>query len=540
MSGHSDKFISSDQQQVNRSQWLPLAGVLTFALITRLLFFSGMFGSDDIVYLERSIDVATGTWSSANYNGALRYGFNIPAGLLLHFFGVSEPTANLWPLFCSLAEIAVVYLLAVRLWGHRTAAYVALIMASFPLHIAVATRIHADPVVCLFITLSFCLFYLGEKSNRRRTYFLCGVAMGLVFWAKELAFITVLPFLAYPLIFWRINLRWVYVIAGGALLFALHLALMQWIADDPLHLYKVVTGQISNALASSQAADELPVYYYLKYLFFDVRHTWISCFFAIPILFVAATRRSLSTNIGQSELYIIFWLVSLLIFLSLSPVSINPFRFVQKQSNYLTIFLAPIALLAGRQIANIPKETSLVVMAIVVIGGVALGALQQVDYRTFTSNSKAAVAFARAHTNDWVIGSANNENIAIIYSRIVGDTDLPARFYDYGVLAAQNRPGEGITQSADEGYLILDRQTMGWGAKAMPKLAYPLACWQSVATLKPTGFGLGNTLLNGASAAFAVLPEALAVRLSEIANKLGQPQPATVYRVSKSNLLCQN
>ena len=37
------------------------------------------------------------------------------------------------------------------------------------------------------------------------------------------------------------------------------------------------------------------------------------------------------------------------------------------------------------------------VLAVIMTGGLALGALEQQAYQVFTSNSKAAVAFAKAH-----------------------------------------------------------------------------------------------------------------------------------------------
>jgi len=145
--------------------------IVAAAAAVRFLFWNGPLGSDDVVYLRRSLDVASGEWSTANYNGALRYGFNIPAGMLLRVLGTNDFTVNLWPLFCSLAEIGVVYAFARELWGTRAAATSALILAFVPLHIASATRIHADPVVALFVTLSFTLFYWAERRQSRWLFF---------------------------------------------------------------------------------------------------------------------------------------------------------------------------------------------------------------------------------------------------------------------------------------------------------------------------------------------------------------------------------
>ena len=135
-----------------------LIALLVLATLLRFAFFNGPYGSDDLIYLGRSVQIAQGDWESANYNGALRYGFNIPAGFFIYLFGINIVSANLWPLTCSIAEIAAVYFLAFHLWGRRPALYAALILAFIPLHVASATRIHADPVVAFFLSSSFVFF----------------------------------------------------------------------------------------------------------------------------------------------------------------------------------------------------------------------------------------------------------------------------------------------------------------------------------------------------------------------------------------------
>jgi hypothetical protein len=533
---HSERPVPSSESHAYIDKGLALTFLLAASFAIRVLFFNGPFGSDDIVYLARSIDVANGVWSSANYNGALRYGFNMPEGLLLRVFGINEFTANLWPLFCSLAEILVVYLFASKLWCRRSALFAGLVMASFPIQIALATRIHADSVVCFFITLVFFLFYLGEKSNSRSAYLICGFSMGLVFWTKELAIITILPFFLYPLLFRRINGNWIYVVIGGAALLLLHFALMQWIAGDPLHVFKVVTGQVNRNFVESGQGDD-SAWYYFKYLFVDIRHTWIAPFFVFPFIFLAIRGSQGSSTNCCGDLYILFWLASLLFFLSFTPVSFHPLRLAMKQSNYLSIFLAPIAMISGRQIANLPKWASLSVISVVVVGGVGLGALQQANYRVFTSNSKAAVLFSEAHPDEWILGTENNARIANEYSYLIGNDNLSKLFYTFDDKFAQGDPNSMISQQSDDGYLIVDQQTMDW-VNPMAKLNYPLACWQEVDRLTPTGLGAGNYLVDWLIAMAHYLPVPLAQRLTPPLQALSQPKPAIVYRVNKHKLLC--
>ena len=241
-----------------------LAAILLFALALRLALFNGPFGSDDTVYYQRALEISRGEWTPANYNGALRYGFNLPAGLLMRVFGPSVFAANLWPLLCSLAEVATVYLVGAALGGRRIAAIAALLLAATPLHIAVASRIHADAVVSAALSGSFALLFFGLRRRSVALLFAAGLCLGAVFWAKELAAVTFLAFL--PLLAYfsaRGSHQWAgrrrglaAALAGLALMFALHFALMAAIAGDPLHAIRVVTGAMQrNFIDGGQSED---------------------------------------------------------------------------------------------------------------------------------------------------------------------------------------------------------------------------------------------------------------------------------------------
>lgn len=174
---------------------LDLTLILLLALVVRLVTYNGAFGSDDLTYFQRAAELARGEWTSANYNGALRYGFNLPAAGFIALFGESLFVANLWPLACSLIEISAVYMFASAVMNRRAGAYAALLLASAPLHIAVATRIHADPVVSMFVTVGYVLLYFGALRRRPMLLFAAGLSIGCIFWTKELAAVTWFAFL---------------------------------------------------------------------------------------------------------------------------------------------------------------------------------------------------------------------------------------------------------------------------------------------------------------------------------------------------------
>ena len=346
---------------------LILTLILLFAFFIRVFFFNGEFGSDEVVYLTRSLEVANGQWPSSNYNGALRYGYNIPSGLFIYLFGLNMFTANLWPLLCSLIEISLVFLFSWKNINHKAALFSALLLAVLPLHVAVSTRLHADPVVSMFLTLSFVSFYKAELESNKYLYFLTGIFLGCVFWVKELASVTFFAFLLYPIFIKKIKSVWLYLVSGALVMLLIHFALMEFIAGDPLHAIRTVMGQMKRGLHDASRYEDSP-WYYFKYLFFDIKHTWLAPLLAL--LAILAFSNSTTLTRGKDALkYAIYWLVSLLVVLLFFPVSFAPLRFAMKQSNYLTLFLAPICIITGAALTAIPRKTAYMLTAITLLGG---------------------------------------------------------------------------------------------------------------------------------------------------------------------------
>ena len=97
MSVGSTALASQDAPTVWRFP-AKLALVLGLAVVVRLLFFRGLFPSDDLVYFTRGLEISKGIWTSSDYVGSIRYGTNIPLGIALALFGPSLFSAALAPL----------------------------------------------------------------------------------------------------------------------------------------------------------------------------------------------------------------------------------------------------------------------------------------------------------------------------------------------------------------------------------------------------------------------------------------------------------
>lgn len=511
---------------------LHLLLVVGVALLVSVVTFNGAFGSDDVVYFDRAAQLALGHWERADYNGALRYGFNLPAAAFIAIFGESVLAANLWPLLCSLIEVAAVYVFTAAAMNRRAGLCAALLLATAPLHMAVATRVHADPVVAMFLTVGFVLVYFGHRRQDRGLLFAAGLSIGGVFWAKELAAVTWFAFLPLLPLFRQ---RWAevgWVLLGLLLAMAGHGLLMVSLAGDPLHLVKVVLGAMKrNFIDGGQGEDG--AFFYLRYLFVDLRHVGLVGLFAALALWRVPRHGPGGADAAAGFRFAMVWAASLLLVLSVFPVSLSPLRFTMKQTNYLTLFMAPLAVLAGMGLATLGagwRRGALIAAAAV---GLLLGLLQQADYRVFTANSKALAPFALNHPKALVVGSVNNSSLGNLLARVSRPGAARAHIFDFDEVQKEIPLYKEKLPKAETIYAVLDQQTIA-AASMKVKISAPLPCWKHLQQVTPTGFGLGNSLV---SALISVV--GAESRIAGVLGRLGQPRRADIYRVEGRDVLCR-
>jgi 4-amino-4-deoxy-L-arabinose transferase-like glycosyltransferase len=529
--------------------WQVLVLVLLLALVIRVSLFNGAFGSDDNVYYDRALDVANGHWSSASYNGALRYGFNLPAGLLAAAFGPSLWVVNLWPLLCSLIEVGMVYAFAQALGGRRLAVSAALLLACAPLHVSVATRIHADPVVASFLTSGVVLTYFGWRDRRPDLLLAAGLALGGVFWAKELAAVTYFALL--PLL-WFFRGRWrdlAIVIGGVLLMLVLHGVLMTAIAGHPLHLVRTVLMAVQRNFVQGGDGEDAASYY-LRYLFVDVRHTgllgWLGALGSALMLVSRRREHGAVATDGRAEDgargFFLVWLLGLLLVLSLFPVSLSPLRLTLKQSNYISLFLAPLAIAAACTLQALPQRLGQVLLAMACLLGLTLAALQQADYRAFTANGKAAALWSEQHADVQLLGSKSNANVAALWLRAQrGGADLKPVRALVAWPPTDTQPGPvaapELRAPIRRMYVIYEPLTLAWPG-SRPPLGQPLSCWIPAFVLNPIDLGLGNRFAGQVADLIRLLGVGPAERAATLFDRLARPEPATVYAVTGNDPWC--
>ncbi len=514
-----------------------VVAVLAFALLLRIVFYTGFFGSDEVTYVEYAFKLLDGDWAVSSYVGANRYGVNLPIAAFAALFGRSEWAAALYAIACSLGEIALVACMAGRLIGQRAALLAAVVLACLPTHVHLAGRLMADAPLALAITASFLFFFDGEMRHRPWSYFIAGCAAGFSFWIKQATIFYLLVFLIYPLMFRRLDGRWTWMVLGFLLVFLSNNLLFQVLTGDPLYLLKAMSSRHASGYLENEAAtgamSNSPLTY-LNYLFLKIHHTWLLGYLAgLGVLAWLMRRRKNPPDVhDQGSKFVVFWGLGMLGVMSLLVVSFRPLMLVPKQTNYMLMFATPLALLAGYWLAQVQTNRQRVMLMLVVAPSIMLAALHQATVHVFTANSKAAVKFAAANPQAKVLANTNPYRAAT-FDNLVRPSARPAHIGSMDELAAtQQSLASGSGGTPAERLVILDTTTLAWSSsEPMRRLEDVPPCWIKQGVLTPE---LSRTSQIVRSSVLGVLGGLPAATGSALATRLQPhltPAAAVVFRV---------
>ncbi|HXH84023.1 MAG TPA: glycosyltransferase family 39 protein [Candidatus Tectomicrobia bacterium] len=494
--------------------WSIIVAIAVLAGALRLLFFTGFFGSDDVNAARSALDVARGHWPVTDYVVSQRYGIFLPTALVIRLFGFTEFSVTLWAWLCSVGEVVVACAFACRAWGPTAGLTTGILLATLPLHVHTGGQPTGDAPLAFFITLSLVLFYVAETRGGRGWYFAAGLAAGATFWIKEVATIWVGVFVLHAAVVGRWNRRWLLVAAGFAVMVLASMLLFLVIAGDPLHYFKVVM---------KRRQDGRMLWLYPYYLFLDLRHTWILGYLALAGAIAWWRARAAEARTDVVTRYVVVWLAGIVLVLTFFVVKLRPLTFVAQQVNYMTMFLAPMALLAGLALARARPGWRLAALSLWLPGAIALAGLEQQAVRAFTANSRAAWEFAQAHRDAALYGTVHAAQMASVLP-VPGDARTRPRILPLTRVASEPVGGRPV-------YVVLDAETMGWGDELSITPADVPACWEPVTRLEPQGYGLGQRIATGLRTIVGYLPDAVGRRLQARLDRIIAPRPAVVYRV---------
>jgi 4-amino-4-deoxy-L-arabinose transferase-like glycosyltransferase len=313
---------------------LPLIVIL--ALAVRLTFFTGLSEVDDYNYAKYAHEIANGEfnlWGSGQVTGGLqrfRFSILLPVAFSFATLGVSNFTAILWPLVCSLGSIILIFYLGKQFGDEGVGLLAAFLYSLFPLDVVYATRLLPEAILPLFTGLSVFLFLRADASparGRAYLYFiLAGVLLGVAYFVRVSAVLILLFFGVYVL--YRRKLRKEYFLPVATfLLFVLLEVSLYYLKTGDL-LYRFHELQANNAHWKALGMNA-PAGYYFQQLFGNdlLKYFYCAIFFATSYLLLSK----------QSVIHIaLLWMVSLFIFLEYAPI--------YKEARFLSIITMPALL----------------------------------------------------------------------------------------------------------------------------------------------------------------------------------------------------
>lgn len=213
------------RERVQAYETALLALAILAGLSVRLVFFTGLIGSDDLTYADAARYMFSSEherpFEDATAGGVAirRIGLNLPLFLAMQAFGVSEQSLALAPLLFSLAGIPIVWGL-LRLWaGPGAGLTAAWLWALLPVDVYTATLWLPDNVFATVFATFLLFLALSERSQTGRWAALfAGVALGYLEYVKEIAYVFIVPLAAHAAYTWwrtrRLNTRVIYVVVG--------------------------------------------------------------------------------------------------------------------------------------------------------------------------------------------------------------------------------------------------------------------------------------------------------------------------------------
>jgi len=507
------------------------AVVMLVAITFRWLGYTGYFGSDEVTYTDSAFRIVNGDWRLDDYVGANRLGVNLPVAAFAWLFGTTEFSAALFSLLCSLGEVALVTWAAFRMFGRRTALFAGLLIATLPSHVHFAGRMMADSPLCLTITAAFVLFHEGEARRWPMGYFLAGVCAGLSFWIKPVTLFVFGILLVYPLLVRRLDWHWLWMAAGLVLSMAVNGLIFKVWTGNFWYVFDVMRERRSSGyLEAGTSAGEIfsAAHLYLVYLFGKIYHTGLLAYLAVlGLVLVWLHHRATPLRERQAAAYVLFWALGLVLILSVLPVGFNPLIFVPKQTNYMLIFVAPLCLLAGYGLAQMPLRVAGAVTAAAMVLGFLFALLLQGSVAVFTANSWASLRYVQAHPGAQFYVMSNVYRAAL-FNRLVGRENLQDRLRFIGDWKAPAAPANEVPSAPVERYAIVDEESYRWDtSRPFSRPQDVPACWAAVETIHGQAQGLGAELLRALAGAPGLAGTSIGSRLQG----MSRPKPAHVYRL---------
>jgi hypothetical protein len=329
-------------------RWLLYGFLFALALWSRLACFTGLIGSDDLMYIYYARQLAAGIYSPGLYHVPFRWGVFAPVALIYRVWGATEYSSVLIPILASAASPVLLTAIGARLFHPRAGLIGGLLLLSFPVHLNYASILVPEPVMEFLLLVGAWLYVVAAQKDRPLYALAAGLAFGCAYLTKEPALFVALAFLVDAA--W--HRRWRILLPLGGALFAVgaaELLFYRVIAGDMfLRLHAVSRSQLDYA----EAYPELFIYRRWKdYPRFMLTpnvylglHSLIALVGTLYALFVLLRFRR--------SLLLLLWSALPFLYLAFGTVDFHRLLAPPGAPRYLSLIYPPLFLLTGLTLAS--------------------------------------------------------------------------------------------------------------------------------------------------------------------------------------------
>ena len=345
--------------------------ILIFALILRIIFFTGLNWSDDPEYVSDAYRVTKGDFFLGAYLPGLRKMMIYPIALFFWLFGVSNLSATSYTLICSLSEIILIYYFGKTFFDVKTGILAAFFLSIFPLDIVYASWPMPDVPLAFFSALSIFLFLKSKSFDGKKFYkievkklilFFSGITVGVAYLIKESGLIPLLfiiPYILYETFKKRkIDFDYSFLFIGFLLIFLIEGLFYYYKTGDFLLRYHVVSdfyrvgraGMNTNLMyypllmfnLSNNFSFILENLYFVPYGLF-----YYFIFFSILYSLLKKVRKIF---------FIVFWFLIFFIYLEFGSMSFKQYIPIHKLDRHLIVLQTPGLLILSFSLIDILKN----------------------------------------------------------------------------------------------------------------------------------------------------------------------------------------
>ena len=435
-----------------------MALIIIFALALRLIFFVGVYGSDDLGYYEFAYKAANNELGHEENFHSTRIGLIYPTALSYRLFGVNKYTSNLLPLITSMLSIILAYQLGKLLFSDKAGIMAAFLLSFYPVHVLYSSMLFPDLPSAYFVALGTFLFLKADKTGTRLNYLLSGASIGIAYLMKELSVLIFLFFGIYILYKRKFKLEYSLLALGFLLVFSFEAAYYASQGYSPLFRYTRVESQ----------ASAIMKYYYPNYM----SQTFSRWFLHYPYVLLSDSEAaffyaSFFVSIGyflinrkKAANILLIWVIPIFLFLNFGSNSFSEYIPLAAGVRYLEILTLPcIMLLASLLLQkNIPAKKILVPGAISVLLLASFYSLHTSEKISQIMNVKETKNYLESKPSKLIYADTRtSEILKYLFGYARNDLIVPFNQYDVANFAKGDKNTLLDMRNIHDSYIIVDR-----------------------------------------------------------------------------------